>query len=165
MKELLRRYAAYNLWANERIITAMLTLSHDQHHQEVINSFNTLYKTLFHVWGAGNMWWRRFQKEKNIVAPADDFSQSMQALTDAWKEQDMQWLGFTGHLDDKSLNETLTYRNTKGDEFCEPVFLILHHLFNHSTYHRGQMVTIFRQLGMQSIPGTDFIAWVRMTNQ
>jgi uncharacterized damage-inducible protein DinB len=38
---------------------------------------------------------------------------------------------------------------------------MLLHLFNHNTYHRGQLVTMLRQLGMDKIPATDFIVWSR----
>ncbi|MGZ3851281.1 MAG: DinB family protein [Flavisolibacter sp.] len=38
---------------------------------------------------------------------------------------------------------------------------MLLHAFNHGTYHRGQLVNMLRQLGVDKIPGTDFIAWSR----
>jgi len=41
------------------------------------------------------------------------------------------------------------------------LFQILLHIFNHGTYHRGQLVTILQQLNIQNIPQTDFIVWTR----
>ena len=35
------------------------------------------------------------------------------------------------------------------------------HAINHNTYHRGQIVTMLRQLGVEKIPATDFIVWSR----
>ncbi len=161
MKELLLKYAAYNLWANEKISGSVNALDNEQQHRQVISSFTSLYKTVFHVWSAENLWMQRLQKGKNITAPADNFNNSMEALTLAWQQQDLQWLDWVERADSGSLYEALTYRTLKGDEFCQPVFLILHHLFNHSTYHRGQMVTMLRQVGLERIPSTDFIAWAR----
>jgi uncharacterized damage-inducible protein DinB len=37
---------------------------------------------------------------------------------------------------------------------------ILQHVVNHSTYHRGQIATMLRQLGTKAIP-TDLIAYHR----
>jgi uncharacterized damage-inducible protein DinB len=159
MKKLLQQYAAYNLWANEEISRSINVLSHDQQHQEIISSFNTLYKTVFHIWRAEKLWMQRLQKEKNINAPPDDFNQSMKALTLTWKQQDQEWLDWVERANNQSLERILTYCNLKGDEFCQPVFLVLHHVFNHSTYHRGQLVTMLRQVGLEKIPSTDFIAW------
>jgi uncharacterized damage-inducible protein DinB len=39
------------------------------------------------------------------------------------------------------------------------------HVFNHGTYHRGQLVTMLRQVGVTEIPQTDYIAFVRTTTQ
>jgi uncharacterized damage-inducible protein DinB len=33
------------------------------------------------------------------------------------------------------------------------------HVFNHGTYHRGQLVNMLRQLGIEKIPPTDFSVW------
>ncbi|MBL0200663.1 MAG: hypothetical protein IPP81_11100 [Chitinophagaceae bacterium] len=38
-----------------------------------------------------------------------------------------------------------------------PVYQMLHHVFNHASYHRGQLVTMLNQLGADKIPGTDFL--------
>jgi uncharacterized damage-inducible protein DinB len=50
-----------------------------------------------------------------------------------------------------------------GQAFEEPYDLLLTHIFNHSTFHNGQLVTILRALGVEKIPSTDFIFWVRLT--
>jgi len=34
-------------------------------------------------------------------------------------------------------------------------------VINHGNYHRGQIVTLLRQLGVTTIPKTDYIEWVR----
>jgi uncharacterized damage-inducible protein DinB len=36
------------------------------------------------------------------------------------------------------------------------------HIFNHNTYHNGQLVTMLRALGVVTIPATDFIVWTRL---
>jgi uncharacterized damage-inducible protein DinB len=41
------------------------------------------------------------------------------------------------------------------------VYQILLHLANHNTYHRGQLVNMLRQLGVEKIPQTDFVVWSR----
>jgi uncharacterized damage-inducible protein DinB len=47
--------------------------------------------------------------------------------------------------------------------FYQPYDLLLLHIFNHNTYHNGQLVTMLRALGVDKIPSTDFIAWTRLT--
>ena len=55
----------------------------------------------------------------------------------------------------------ITYSNLKGDPMKNSVYEIAFHCLNHSTYHRGQLITILRQLGAIDLPGTDFIAYLR----
>jgi len=49
----------------------------------------------------------------------------------------------------------------KGEHFKQPIYKMLLHVFNHGTYHRGQIVNMLRQLGIEKIPQTDFIVWSR----
>jgi len=45
--------------------------------------------------------------------------------------------------------------------YKQPVCQMILHVFNHGTYHRGQLVNMLRQLGIEKIPQTDFIVWSR----
>ena len=92
MKTLLLQYASYNLWANATICEPLITLNSEQQHREITSSFSSLYKTVFHVWGAEKLWLMRLNLEQPTAAPVDDFNQSAGALTKAWKELDEQWI-------------------------------------------------------------------------
>lgn len=161
MKELLDQYAEYNVWANQRIIALINELNEEQQQKQIASSFDSLYKTILHVWRAETIWWRRVQHEQQTVND-DPFNGSMNILSDALYQQDQLWLEWVIGKDKNALKEKLSYANLKGDQFAEPVYLILIHLFNHGTYHRGQLVTLLHQLGIEKIPSTDFIAWARL---
>jgi len=94
--------------------------------------------------------------------PGEPGSLSMEALADGLMTQDRAWLGWVEAFPEPSLQEELHYKNLKGDSYHEPYYQLLMHLFNHATYHRGQLVTMLRQIGIETIPQTDFIVWVRM---
>ena len=161
MKELLDQYAQYNVWANKKILDQIDALDSEQQHREIASSFSSLYKTVLHVWGAETVWKRRLQNEITSIA-GDQFNGSMNKLSDALRQQDQELLDWILNRNIEKLKLKITYRNSKGQEFSEPIHLILMHLFNHNTYHRGQIVTLFRQLQVEKIPQTDFIAWVRL---
>jgi uncharacterized damage-inducible protein DinB len=162
MKQLLQQYAGYNLWANSKMTEAVNLLGAEQQQREIVSSFNSIYKTVFHVWGAEFLWWKRVHKAPHISRLEDQFNGSMEELCKTWNELDKQWLGFVNDITDTALNEKLDYQSMKGDPFSNEIYLILQHVFNHSTYHRGQMVTMLRQVGAEKIPNGDFIAWTRM---
>ena len=161
VKQLLQQYAEYNAWANSRILNAIHMLSHEQHHKETGSSFSSLYKTIFHVWSASTVWLNRVHKKPNITKLDDSFNSSMKELGIAWNEIDLNWLHFASHVNEDYLTEKLHYQNTRGESFNEELYLILMHVFNHGTYHRGQLVTMLRQAGAETIPNSDFIAWAR----
>ena len=56
---------------------------------------------------------------------------------------------------------TFDYKNLAGASFSSLRRDVLHHVLNHSTYHRGQLITMGRQLGIQNPPSTDYIFWAR----
>lgn len=63
-------------------------------------------------------------------------------------------------LDKFNLNETIDYANSKGQTFSNSTRDILFHVINHSTYHRGQIATEFRQNGLDPLV-TDYIFYKR----
>jgi uncharacterized damage-inducible protein DinB len=132
-----------------------------QHHKEIESSFSSLYKTIFHVWSASTIWLNRVHKKANISQPEDRVSGSMKELGVTWDEIDLNWLHFVNHVNEDYLREKLHYQNSRGDSFDEKLYLIIMQVFNHGTYHRGQLVTMLRQTGAETIPNSDFIAWAR----
>ena len=63
-------------------------------------------------------------------------------------------------LDEIDLNHTLKYSNSKGKEFSNTVQEILFHVANHHTHHRGQIISDFRNSGIDPLV-TDYIFYKR----
>ena len=162
MKELLKQYAAYNSWANQKLLECIATLSEEKQLAEILSSFNSLYKTVAHLWDAENMWWQRMKLQERVIRPSEDFNGSFQELSNNLMSQSRQWEDWINSASDLSLEHVFQYQNTKKEQFKQPVFQMLLHLFNHGTYHRGQLVSMLRQLGIDKIPQTDYIVFSRM---
>lgn len=63
-------------------------------------------------------------------------------------------------LDGFNLNDTIHYKNTKGQDFDNSIRDTLFHVINHSTYHRGQIAAEFRRTNLEPIV-TDYIFYKR----
>jgi len=162
MKELLKQYASYNIWANQKLTELILSLSEEQQQKEISSSFPSLYKTIYHMWDAESIWWQRMKLQERIVRPSDNFNSSTKDIVNGLLNQSRQWEEWVHSTTELSLAHVFQYRTDKKEQFKLPVYQMLMHLFNHGTYHRGQLVTILRQLDMDKIPCTDFNAWVRI---
>ncbi|MQA90344.1 MAG: hypothetical protein GEU90_08915 [Gemmatimonas sp.] len=60
------------------------------------------------------------------------------------------------------LQRVVAYQNTAGAAFESTFWQMARHVVNHSSYHRGQVATLLRQLGHRP-PATDLIAFFRET--
>jgi uncharacterized damage-inducible protein DinB len=161
MKELLVQYAAYNLWANTRLLETILLLSEEEQSREIKSSFNSLFKTILHLWDAESMWWQRMKLEERIMRPSENFSGTMIEASEGLLQQGRQWHTWLVQAQEYHLQHEFIYQNTKKEHFKQEVCIVLLHVFNHSTYHRGQLVNMLRQLGQENIPQTDFVFWSR----
>jgi uncharacterized damage-inducible protein DinB len=161
MKELLLSYAAYNAWANGLLLDVIRVLPEETQRKEVVSSFPSLRATMLHLMDAESMWWQRLQLQEKVTRPSETFEGDGRMLAAAIQQLDQQWLEYVTRSGEHVLEHVFHYQNTKREQFKQPVWQMLQHLFNHSTYHRGQLVTMLRQVGVEKIPGTDYIAFTR----
>jgi uncharacterized damage-inducible protein DinB len=161
MKEILAQLSAYNIWANQLLLDTIYPLPPEKHRQEIPSSFNSLLNTVLHMLDAENIWWQRMKLQERIIRPSDGFSGDMKDAGNALLNQNRQWAEWINNANDHQLGHVFHYQNTKKEQFKQPMYQMLIHAFNHGTYHRGQLVNMLRQLGVEKIPGTDFIAWSR----
>ena len=67
-----------------------------------------------------------------------------------WAEIEREQIEFVNRVTDESLQRTLPIRDTQVS-----VAHLMQHLANHSTYHRGQVALMMRQLAAEPL-ATDF---------
>lgn len=71
-------------------------------------------------------------------------------------------LGWKAFLEEeRNFDRTLTYQNQSGITFSNSLSDILAHVINHGTHHRAQIGQLLRLGGVEKLPVTDYIAYVR----
>ncbi|MEP7164953.1 MAG: DinB family protein [Ferruginibacter sp.] len=161
MKKLLLQYAAYNMWANQRMIDSVSNLTDDQINREINSSYKSIYATLLHLLDAESIWWQRVKLQEQIDVPSSGFNGSILELGNNLMKQSKQWKEWVDLATEAALEHEFIYRNSKKEQFKQPVNEVLIHLFNHQSYHRGQLITMFRQVGVEAVPNTDFTSFSR----
>lgn len=157
----IKKHLQYNAWASNKIVEALLTLEEGLWDKEVISSFPSVRKTVFHIWDAEQIWLKRLQGESPSNWPSKSFTGSTADVIKAFMENTNALTSFVEQQDFSFWSKTFTYKNMKGVEFSSKADEILYHLVNHATFHRGQLVTMLRQLGVSQFQPQDLIAYVR----
>ena len=153
--------ARYNAWANERLYEACAELDDAAYRAARPSFFGSIHATLNHLLVGDRIWMSRFVGG-NLVLPLnrilyDDLAGRRQAR----RAQDKLLIDLIDGLA-RRLDEPLHYTNTKGEEFASPLRLLLGHLFNHQTHHRGQVHDMLSQTTLAP-PALDLIIFLRQT--
>jgi uncharacterized damage-inducible protein DinB len=161
MKEILEQYATYNIWANQKLIDLIQVTAEEVLNKEITSSFQTIHSTLLHMWDAESIWWQRMKLQEVVTPPSSSFKGTTTDVATALLHQNKLWETWVKNATLAALDHVFMYQNTRKEQFKQPIFQMLLHVFNHNTYHRGQLVNMFRQAGIEKIPPTDFIVWSR----
>ncbi|MER3463758.1 MAG: hypothetical protein C4329_04405 [Chitinophagaceae bacterium] len=143
MKILLTQLSSYHLWANNLLLDKIKILPAELQNQLVASSFPSINATLYHLWNA------------------ESLHGKFDALSNGWLAQSKQWHEWIVNAQEHMFDHEFIYYNSKKEKFKQRIYEMLVHVFNHGTYHRGQLVNILRQLEVGDIPATDFIVWSR----
>lgn len=161
MKELIEDLAAYNAWADKRLLDAVGAMPPEVADTETVSSFPTVTGTFTHLYWAGRTWLRRLERQEPVPA-TEDYRGRFPELASGLQALDAELAGWVSRQEESLLAAPFEYYNTKKQLFRMPLYQCLVQAFNHGTYHRGQVVTMLRELGVTEIPGTDYIIFKRL---
>jgi uncharacterized damage-inducible protein DinB len=162
MKQTAVDYAAYNLWADERMVTLFRQADPSLLSQEVVSSFPSLRLTLLHLWAVEDIWFERLNGRSPQQFLSTGFTGTDQDIFDGLIAQSVKTLRFIAAQPEAYFTTPLQFNLlTASGQFTHTPAEMIQHLFNHQTSHRGQLITMGRQLGITDFPRTDYIIWAR----
>ena len=161
MKELLKQLAAYNVWAHQKLLDVILGLPEEKQLAELPSSFCNIKSTLLHMWDAESIWWQRVKLHERFLRPSENFKGVTRDAGNGLLSQSKLWESWISNASDLALEHVFEYRDSKKELIKMPVYQVITQVMNHGTYHRGQLVNMLRQLGVDKLPQTDFSVWVR----
>lgn len=154
-----KELVAYHYWANDRILTAVERISPEAYTRHLGSSFPSIQATLAHLMYAEAIWLSRWTGE-TIAPPKPEEIPTAAAARDRWAALEERMRRFIDGLTQEDLTRVHTMRTSQGKEFRHPLWEMIHQVLNHGTYHRGQVVTMLRQVGAEA-PSTDLILYYR----
>jgi uncharacterized damage-inducible protein DinB len=141
IRQILLRGFRYDLWANRIWVVSLGVFDNPIPAQLVLE----------HILTAQRVWLDRcgmvlFPDAENV------------ALSELFSMTNQAWRAL---LETVPLDATITYRNSEGVGFQQPLVDIALHVINHGTYHRGQLRGLAQAEGLEDFPETDLIAFLR----
>jgi len=149
-----RTMAAYNAEMNRRLYAAAQRLPDAERRRPRGAFWGSIHGTLCHIlWGDG-MWMARFDgwpkpdvKQKDSAGLIEDFD----ALSRARAEADEKMSAWAARVTEPWLaEEHVWFSVSVNREFRHPRSLLVTHLFNHQTHHRGQAHAMITAAGEQT---------------
>ncbi len=164
LADYLRRQFAYDEWANKEVLNAIRAAGAENHSSGNLGSANhscvnqRSLQLMSHVLAAERVWLDRLKRQPQSVPvwPEPDLAQC-EALA---AELGELWLEFLDLITAGDVSQSISYKNSKGEEWSSTIVDVLTHVVMHSAYHRGQIATHMRASG-QTPANTDFIHGVR----
>jgi uncharacterized damage-inducible protein DinB len=154
----------YNRWATARVFEAVSRLTPEEYTKDMQSSYRSVRDTFVHVIFAEWLYLQRVKKTPAgaLWSPLDFPTPSK--LKDRWVPLIEEEMAFVATLTDGGLKSPITYMNFAGEPYTYPLWQILQHVINHSSYHRGQITTMMRQLGGRP-EASDFLLYYDMRAQ
>lgn len=149
----------FHYWATKRVLDAVEPLTPEQFTKDLGNSFPSVRDTLAHLYGADWIWCARWEGESPSALPDAQLFPDLASIRRAWDAHGPKVRAVLKRFGEIGVDQPCEYvRN--GVRQAQPFSQTLQHVVNHGTYHRGQVVTMLRQLGAEA-PTTDLIAYYR----
>jgi len=152
----------YDRWANNRVLQAVSALTAEQFTHDLGGSFRSVRDTLVHIIGGEWIWleyWKKppdsaalladLRKRRDALFNPDAFP-NVAAVRSKWMEVEKEQAEFLNRMTNESLAKLLPFRTTQ-----MRLAYLMQHVANHSTYHRGQVALMMRQLDAEPVT-TDF---------
>jgi uncharacterized damage-inducible protein DinB len=152
----------YDRWANHRVLQAAAALGAEQFTRDLGGSYRSVRDALVHIIGGEWIWlayWKEtshspafltdLRKRRDTLFNPDDFP-IVAAVQRRWAEIEKEQAEFVNRVTNESLEAMLPFRTTQ-----IRLAHLMQHLVNHSTYHRGQIALMMRQLEAEPL-ATDF---------
>ena len=152
--------AQYNQWMNQKIYVICAEIPDDKRKENLGAFFKSIHRTLNHLLYGDKAWMGRFLAQPFYVSNmGQDMYPDFEKLREERAITDLKIIKWTKNLSLEWLEKPFEYKsNIDGKTRILPTWLLVTHMFNHQTHHRGQLTTLLSQLGYNS--GITDLPWL-----
>jgi len=138
----------YHYWAQERMFDTVEPLSPEQFTRDLGSSFPSVRDTLVHIHFAECIWYTRWQNEP-VPLPSAGMFPDLASVRQASRTHEARVRALLERLGPDGIMGSMAYTSRLDRKHHTSVFWRMFlHVVNHTTYHRGQVTMMLRQLGV-----------------
>ena len=153
---IVRDLLLYMLWADRLVLKAVREVSAEDLTRDAGISFGSMLGTMVHMLGSQRLWLARFSGSPFDRRPTLEDFPDLPSWAHGWEETAAGIEAFLAGLTEEQLAAEIAWEDSEIGPVRRPLWQPVVHMVNHNTYHRGQVVSLLRQLGYEA-PKTDFI--------
>ncbi|MCR8556293.1 DinB family protein [Mucilaginibacter sp. BJC16-A38] len=153
MKNYFIRLLNYDRYANETILAAMLKTDPPEKSIQL----------MAHLLTAQQIWLNRCKGLPPIASVLWPEGKT-EAFVGTITSNSEAWSSYLDTLQPDDFEKAISYKNSQGDSFQNKLSDVLAHLINHGTHHRAQIGQQLKFAGIESLPNTDYIFYIRQLN-
>ncbi|MBE9583324.1 DinB family protein [Mucilaginibacter sp. JRF] len=159
MKAYFLKLAEYNSWANDRAISWLKQIDEEQWERKTTSSFASIRETAIHITSAEKIWADFWTKVPEHVYLSAGFNGTKDELIEIWQKASKDVKTHLENYPEDEFERKVTFVYPRGGEGQMEFWQTFSHMINHSTYHRGQLVTLLRSSGFTDLSNTDLATY------
>ncbi len=148
----------YQLWANQSMIESLKVHSPEKFYVKIPSSYDTIYDTVKHIYQVQDFWFQMIQGKSYDFAETE---YSSEELFEKLIQNSNELKDFVCQLDEFELQEKMEVI-TPWFTSHQPRYELIQQIVMHTAYHRGQVVTMGRNLDITNATNTDFNFYLLM---
>jgi uncharacterized damage-inducible protein DinB len=153
----------YHYWARDRVLDSAARLTPEQFVRDTGSSFKSVRNTLVHLYSADWGWyqlWQSVSPSPTAMPQCDQFP-DLDTIRLAWTAHEAKVRAFLNSLGEADVSRIIACHTGNGSAASFSIGQMVQHVVNHGSYHRGQLTTMFRQLGIEDVHSMDLIRYYR----
>lgn len=141
--------ASYNRWMNQKLYAICAELSEEERTRDLGAFFGSVHGTLNHLLFGDIAWLLRFTGQSLAgLKMGEDLHAEFADLRQHRQQTDEVLVNWAGAIAPQWLEQPFEFTSqVDGKVRVLPTWVLVTHLFNHQTHHRGQVTTLLKQLG------------------
>lgn len=156
LSKLIFTYVKANHWANQTIVAWLRAKPAEKLLEPVASSFPGIRETLVHIWDTERYWLSVVARTPTPPSfRMEGFPGTLDEVLEGIQATSREFVEVVTAMTDEQLCEEL-HLSTPWFTSAAPRFQYVQHAMNHSTYHRGQAITLGHHVGFHDAPMTDY---------